>query len=155
MNWNPCPETYRFHATAIGKQALPERTSRVSTSNSFAIHPPVELHDEGCLGRAGSSLIHMSFSVRAVFCMAKLEIMEELLVAFIKIVFHNIRLHRIPFFAVITQWLRERGTFTTSRNDCGVPRRLRTLELEEAIDKMCATKLLVVTSNRTCSGSEC
>ena len=80
LNWNPCPETYRFHATAIWKQALSERTSRVSTSNSFAIHPPAELHDEGCLGRimwcqltfilplaAGLSLIHVSFSVRATW----------------------------------------------------------------------------------------
>ena len=59
---------------------------------------------------AGSSLIHVSFSVRAIwlstlllntrtwsFEMAKLEVMEELLVAFIKIVFHKVRLHRIPF----------------------------------------------------------
>ena len=59
---------------------------------------------------AGSSLIHVSFSVRATwlstlllntqtwsFRMAKLEIMEELLVAFIKIVFHNVRRHCIPF----------------------------------------------------------
>ena len=123
LNWNPCPETYRFRATAIWKQALPERKSRVSTSNSFAVRPPAELHDEGCLGRiiwcqltfilplgAGSSLIHVSFSVRATWlstlllntptwssCMAKLEVMEELLVAFIKIVLHNVRLHRIPF----------------------------------------------------------
>ena len=36
LNWNPCPETYRFLPTAIWKQALPERTSRVSTSNSSA-----------------------------------------------------------------------------------------------------------------------
>ena len=36
-------------------------------------------------------------------------------------------------FAVITQRLRERGTFTASRNDCGAPRRLRTPELEEAV----------------------
>ena len=80
LNWNPCPETYRFRATAVWKRALPERTSRVSTSNSFAIHPPAELHDEECLGRmmywqltfilplgAGSSLIHVSFSVRATW----------------------------------------------------------------------------------------
>ena len=40
-------------------------------------------------------------------------------------------------FAVITQWLRERGTFTASRNDCGAPRRLRTPELEVAIGTMC------------------
>ena len=123
LNRNPCPETYPFRATSIWKQALPERTSHVSTSNSFAIHPPGELHDEGCLGRimwcqltfilplgAGSSLIHVSFSDRATwlstlllntptwsFCMAKLEVMEELLVAFIKIVFHNVRRHRILF----------------------------------------------------------
>ena len=57
--------------------------------------------------------------------------------------------------AVITQWLRERGTFTASRNDCGAPRRLRTPELEEAIGTMCKMKLLVATSNRICSGSEC
>ena len=54
-------------------------------------------------------------------------------------------------FAVITQRLRERGTFTASRNNCGVPRRRRTPELEEAVGTMCATKLLVATSNRTCS----
>ena len=58
-------------------------------------------------------------------------------------------------FAVITQRLRERGTFTASRNDCSAPRRLRTPELEEAVGTMCATKLLVATYNRTCSGSEC
>ena len=58
-------------------------------------------------------------------------------------------------FAVITQRLRERGTFTASRNNCGAPRRLRTPELEETVDTMCTTKLLVATSNRTCSGSEC
>ena len=58
-------------------------------------------------------------------------------------------------FAVITQQLRERGTFTASRNDCGAPRRLRTPELEEAVGTMCKTKFLVATSNRTCSGSEC
>ena len=107
--WNPCPETYRFRATAIWKQALPGRTSRVSTSNSFSIRPSIELQDEGSLDEimwcqltfilslaAGSSLIHGSFSVRATwlstlllntptwsFCMAKLEVMEELLLAFI------------------------------------------------------------------------
>ena len=122
LNWNPCPETYRFRATAIWKQALPERTPRVSTSNSFAMHPPAELHDEGCLGRimwcqftfilpgAGSSLIHVPFSVTATwlstlllntptwsFCMAKLEVMEELLLAFINIVSLTVRLHCIPF----------------------------------------------------------
>ena len=58
-------------------------------------------------------------------------------------------------FAVIPQRLRERGTFTASRNNCSVPRRRRTPELEEAVGTMCATKLLVATSNRTCSGSEC
>ena len=58
-------------------------------------------------------------------------------------------------FAVITQWLQERGTFTASRNDCGAPRRFHTPELEEAVVTMCKTKLLVATSNRTCSGSEC
>ena len=58
-------------------------------------------------------------------------------------------------FAVITQRLRERGTFTASRNNCGASRRLRTPELEEAVGTMCKTKLLVATSNRTCSGSEC
>ena len=176
LNWNPCPETHRFCAPAIWKQALPERTSRVSTSNSFAIRPSAELHEEGCLGRimwcqltfilpAGSSLIHVSFSVRAKwlstfllitptwsFCMAKLEVMEELLVAFIKIIFHNAQLHRIPFSP---QRLQERGTFTTSRNNCGVPRRCRTPELEEAVGTMYATQLLVATSNCTCSGSEC
>ena len=120
LNWNPCPETYRFRATAIWKQALPERTSRVSASNSFVIRPPAELHDEGCLDRimwcqltfivplgAGSSFIHVFFSVRATwlstlllntptwsFCMSKLDVMEEL---FVKIVFHNVRLHRISF----------------------------------------------------------
>ena len=57
-------------------------------------------------------------------------------------------------FAVITQRLRERGTFTAIRNDRGVPRRLRSPELEEAVGTMCATKLLVTTSNRTYSGSE-
>ncbi|KAJ4434221.1 hypothetical protein ANN_22769 [Periplaneta americana] len=31
------------------KKSTPERTSRVSTSNSFAIRPPAALHDEGCL----------------------------------------------------------------------------------------------------------
>ena len=56
-------------------------------------------------------------------------------------------------FAVISQRLRVRGTFTASRNNCGVPRRRRTPELEEAVGTMCATKLLVATSNRTCSGS--
>ena len=58
-------------------------------------------------------------------------------------------------FAVITQRLRERGTFTARRSDCGAPRRLRTPELEEAVGTMCPTKLLVATSNRTCSGFEC
>ena len=58
-------------------------------------------------------------------------------------------------FAVIPQRLRVRGTFTASRNNCGVPRRRRTPELEEAVGTMCATKLLVATSNRTCSVSEC
>ena len=58
-------------------------------------------------------------------------------------------------FAVIPQRLRERGTFTASRNNCDGPRRRRTPELEEAVGTMCATKLLVATSNRTCSGSEC
>ena len=58
-------------------------------------------------------------------------------------------------FAVITQRLQGRGTFTASRNDCGAPRRLRTSELEEAVGTMCKMKLLVATSNRTCSGSEC
>ena len=58
-------------------------------------------------------------------------------------------------FAVITQRLRERGTVTASRNDYGAPRRLRTPELEEAVGTMCKTKLLVATSNRACSGSEC
>ena len=59
------------------------------------------------------------------------------------------------FFAVIPQRLRERGTFTASMNNCGGPRRRRTPEFEEAVGIMCATKLLVATSNRTCSGSEC
>ncbi|KAJ4431934.1 hypothetical protein ANN_20542 [Periplaneta americana] len=36
-------------------------------------------------------------------------------------------------FAIITQRLRERGTFTASRNDCGALRRCRTPELEEAV----------------------
>ena len=54
-------------------------------------------------------------------------------------------------FAVIPQRLRERGTFTASRNSCGGPKRRRTPELEEAVGTMCATKLLVATSNRTCS----
>ncbi|KAJ4426598.1 hypothetical protein ANN_26396 [Periplaneta americana] len=36
-------------------------------------------------------------------------------------------------FAIIRQRLRERGTFTASRNDCGAPRRRRTPELEEAV----------------------
>ena len=58
-------------------------------------------------------------------------------------------------FTVIPQRLRERGTFTASRNNSCVPRRRRTPELEEAIGTMCATKLVVATSNRTCSGSEC
>ena len=58
-------------------------------------------------------------------------------------------------FAIIPQRRRVRGTFTASRNNCGVPRRRRTPELKEAVGTMCATKLLVVTSNRTCSGSEC
>ena len=58
-------------------------------------------------------------------------------------------------FTVIPQRLRVRGTFTASRNNCDVPRRRRTSELEEAIGTMCATKLLVATSNRTCNGSEC
>ena len=58
-------------------------------------------------------------------------------------------------FAVITQRLRERDTFTARRNDCGAPRRLCTPELEEAVGTKCKTKLLVTTSNRTCSGSEC
>ena len=57
-------------------------------------------------------------------------------------------------YAVIPQRLRERGTFTASRNNCGVARRRRIPELEEAVGTMCATKLLVATSNRTCSGSE-
>ena len=57
-------------------------------------------------------------------------------------------------FAVIPQRLRVIGTFTASRNKCGVPRRRRTPELEEAVGTMCAPKLLVTTSNRTCSGSE-
>ena len=57
-------------------------------------------------------------------------------------------------FAVITQRLRERGTFTARRNDCGAPKRFRTPELEEAVGIMCKTKLLVATSNRTCSESE-
>ena len=58
-------------------------------------------------------------------------------------------------FPVIPQRLRERGTFTASRDNCGVPRRRRTPVLEEVVGTMCATKLLVATSNRTCSGSEC
>ena len=58
-------------------------------------------------------------------------------------------------FAVVTQRLRERSTFTARKNDCGAPRRLRTPELEEAVGTMCKTKLLVATSNCTCSGSEC
>ena len=37
-------------------------------------------------------------------------------------------------FVVIPQRLQERGTFTASRNDCGAPRRLRTPELEEAVE---------------------
>ena len=49
-------------------------------------------------------------------------------------------------FAVIPQRLRERGTFTASRNNCGVPRRRRTPKLEESVGTMCATKLLVATS---------
>ena len=57
-------------------------------------------------------------------------------------------------FAVIPQRLQVRGTFT-GRNNCGVTRRRRTPELEETVGKMCATKLLVATSNCTCSGSEC
>ena len=61
----------------------------------------------------------------------------------------------LTLFAVIAQRLRERGIFTASRNDCGAPRRIRTPELEEAVGTMCKTKLLVATSNRTCSGSEC
>ena len=118
LNWNQCPETYRFRATAIWKQALPESTSRVSTSTSLAIRPPAELHDEGCLGRimwcqltfilplgAGSSLIHVSLRVTATWLSTLLlntptwsfEVMEELLVAFINIVFLNVRFHRIPF----------------------------------------------------------
>ena len=36
-------------------------------------------------------------------------------------------------FAVITQRLRERGTFTARRNACGAPRRLRTPELEKTL----------------------
>ena len=58
-------------------------------------------------------------------------------------------------FAIISQRLRERGNFTASRNNCVGPRRRRIPELEEAVGTMCATKLLVATSNRTCSGSEC
>ena len=50
-------------------------------------------------------------------------------------------------FAVIPQRLRVRGTFTASSMFQGD-------ELEEAVGTMCATKLLVATSNRTCSGSE-
>ena len=38
--------------------------------------------------------------------------------------------------AVIPQRLRVRGTFTASRNNCGVPRRRRTPELEEAVGTM-------------------
>ena len=49
LNWNPCPETYHFRATAVWKQALPERTSRPSTSITLAIRSSAELHDEGCL----------------------------------------------------------------------------------------------------------
>ena len=77
LNWNPCPETYCFRATAIWKQTQPERTSRVSTSNSFAIHPPAELHDEGCLGRimwCNWRLSYLSELVRASFmCLSVLE----------------------------------------------------------------------------------
>ena len=58
-------------------------------------------------------------------------------------------------FAVIPQRLRVRGTSTASRNNCGVPRRRRTPELEEAIGTMCATnskdqkQFLSVTVNKS------
>ena len=58
-------------------------------------------------------------------------------------------------FAVIPQRLWKRGTVTASRNNCGVPSRRRNPEWEEALGTMCATNLLVATSNRTCSRSEC
>ncbi|KAJ8866338.1 hypothetical protein PR048_032181 [Dryococelus australis] len=36
-------------------------------------------------------------------------------------------------FATVTKRLREQGTFTADRNDCGAPKRRRTPELEEAV----------------------
>ena len=40
--------------------------------------------------------------------------------------------------AIILQRLRETGTFTASSYNCGVPRKRRTLKLEEAVGTMCA-----------------
>ena len=87
--------------------------------------------------------------------MAKLEVMEELARRLYQELFPQHPTPSHTLLAVITQRLRESGTFTTSRNECGAPRSLRTSELEEAVGTMCKTKLLVATSNRTCSGSEC
>ena len=182
LNWYPWPETYRFRATAISKQALPERTSRVSISNSFAIRPPAELHDEGCLGRIMWCQLtfisyYLSHEVWASFmCLSVLE--QHGWVHFCwytDMIFlygeargngraarrlYQDRFSQRPtpshtLFAVIPQQLRERGTFTASRNNFGVPRRRSTPELEEAVGTMCATKMQVATPNRTCSGSEC
>ena len=110
LNWNPCPETYRFRATAPFENKHCTNVPHVSQQAIACLRRITWCHLTFILPLgAGSSLIYMSFSVRATwlstlllntptwsFCMAKLEVMEELLVAFIKIVFHYVRLHRIP-----------------------------------------------------------
>ncbi|KAJ8873534.1 hypothetical protein PR048_024352 [Dryococelus australis] len=65
--------------------------------------------------------------------MAQLKVMEEQLVGCIKSVILNVLHHHIPLLATVRQRLREHGTFTADRNDCGAPKRRRTPELEEAV----------------------
>ncbi|KAJ8870773.1 hypothetical protein PR048_027072 [Dryococelus australis] len=132
---NPCPETYRYRGTSISNQLYHSSTSAEGKSNVSDV--PVLVCDRPH-SRDFVSPINM---VEYTFAEYTDMILVYGAVEGDGRAVRRLYQERYPqratpsrtLNAPVTQRLREQGTFTADRNDCGAPKRRRTPELEEAV----------------------